>query len=230
MKENILIIGDIAGRYDELLRVEEAARKVHSDFSVISVGDMVDRGPASPAVVEHFRTSPDHYAVLGNHEHMMIDWYSSESKYPKEFRWDVWLGNGGDVTKTSYEVSSDPNILQRHLEYLKTLPDHLSIPTEQGDILVTHAPVHPVLGLTRQLELPLYDIDSILWNRMLPVPSEKYAMQFFGHNAVHCVQFCNYNDNPYAVNVDTSRGRKLSGVFWPSLEIVESSYTERKPS
>ncbi len=62
-----IIIGDIHGCWAELERLlDELA--VTDDDRVISVGDLVDRGPDSERVADFFRTRPNAVAVMGNHE------------------------------------------------------------------------------------------------------------------------------------------------------------------
>src|SRR3990167_4499879 len=87
------IVGDIAGRYDQLL----ALLKKMPDDEVISIGDMIDRGPKSKEVIEWFMKNGK--AILGNHEHMMLDFYRNENYYEH----DVWQQNGGSVTLTSFD-------------------------------------------------------------------------------------------------------------------------------
>jgi hypothetical protein len=73
------IIGDIHGCLAELRALEakvnrHAARHGVDPF-IVSVGDLVDRGPDSAGVVRHFRAGWDagtHGALLGNHEHEML--------------------------------------------------------------------------------------------------------------------------------------------------------------
>lgn len=63
----MLIIGDIHGCFDELCDLLAAAGVVDGEV-VVSVGDLVDRGPAPGAVVDLFRTRPGAIALCGNHE------------------------------------------------------------------------------------------------------------------------------------------------------------------
>lgn len=61
------IIGDIHGCYDELQELLDRA-SIAGDDEIIAVGDIVDRGPDSPRVLEYFRTHAAARALLGNHE------------------------------------------------------------------------------------------------------------------------------------------------------------------
>jgi serine/threonine protein phosphatase 1 len=74
------VIGDIHGCYEAYLRLERRifihAAKHGVRPIIVSVGDLVDRGPASAQVVAHFRKGQragTHRAVLGNHEVMMLE-------------------------------------------------------------------------------------------------------------------------------------------------------------
>ncbi len=85
------IVGDIHGCFDKLLRLEgrirkHAAKRGASPF-IISVGDLVDRGPDSAKVVEHFRLGElagTHACIMGNHEQEMLR--VIESSAPQNFR------------------------------------------------------------------------------------------------------------------------------------------------
>lgn len=73
------LVGDIHGCYHEYLELEtrilQHARQTGVQPLIVSVGDLVDRGPDSAAVVDHFmrgREQGSHQAILGNHELMML--------------------------------------------------------------------------------------------------------------------------------------------------------------
>ncbi|MEZ4398534.1 MAG: metallophosphoesterase [Kofleriaceae bacterium] len=63
----MLIIGDIHGCHAELLALLDLAG-VGDDEVVVSVGDLVDRGPEPGAVIDFFRHRPGAVALCGNHE------------------------------------------------------------------------------------------------------------------------------------------------------------------
>lgn len=72
-------VGDIHGCYDALRRLEDRLA-AHSEARgatshVVSVGDLIDRGPQSAQVVQHFRRGSEagtHSAILGNHEDFLL--------------------------------------------------------------------------------------------------------------------------------------------------------------
>ena len=79
-KTHHYIVGDIHGCLHELLELEQLAQAHASrhDASalIVSVGDLVDRGPHSRGVLEHLRAGVDagtHAVVAGNHDAMMLE-------------------------------------------------------------------------------------------------------------------------------------------------------------
>jgi len=66
MKRDIYI-GDIHGCLDELLALLDQL-DVQPEDRVISLGDLVDRGPDSAGVWRFFRDRPNSVAIMGNHE------------------------------------------------------------------------------------------------------------------------------------------------------------------
>lgn len=79
-----IIIGDIHGEYDCLMRTLDTINYDPAKDIIYTVGDMIDRGPKSYEVVEFF-LQPRCYSIRGNHELMCID-----SEW-----WGTWLSNGG---------------------------------------------------------------------------------------------------------------------------------------
>ncbi|MEO0753684.1 MAG: metallophosphoesterase, partial [Pseudomonadota bacterium] len=74
-------IGDIHGRYDlldALLRAikQDAADRPNMETHLISLGDLIDRGPESDRVVECFSKPVDGFTathvLMGNHEEMLV--------------------------------------------------------------------------------------------------------------------------------------------------------------
>lgn len=62
-----ILIGDIHGCWDELRDLFDAIALTDDDI-VVSVGDLVDRGPDPIEVVDWFRARPNAVVVCGNHE------------------------------------------------------------------------------------------------------------------------------------------------------------------
>jgi serine/threonine protein phosphatase 1 len=83
-------ISDVHGCYDELMRL---LKKIDfsADDTLYLLGDIIDRGPNSIKCLEFARTTPNVIFILGNHEQMLLDYFTGKEK-------EVWLQNGGDKT------------------------------------------------------------------------------------------------------------------------------------
>ncbi len=88
------LVGDIHGCHDSLRALEDriathAARHDARPF-IVSVGDLIDRGPASRAVVEHFRqgiATGTHAAVCGNHDILLLETLQTFGPWPEDIPW-----------------------------------------------------------------------------------------------------------------------------------------------
>ncbi len=99
------VVGDIHGHVAKLRALmPELRERAESGDSLVFVGDFVDRGPESKAVISDvMRLSSDEWpgpvtALMGNHEDMMLDWISSQPRLDPA----VWIHNGGLDTIHSY--------------------------------------------------------------------------------------------------------------------------------
>ena len=143
-------IPDIHGRIDLL---ESAISRIleHSAgerATVVTLGDYVDRGPASRQVIDRLMGwRPDRLKVVnlkGNHEAMMWEVCNNLA----ELGW--WIRNGGDRTLASYGQSSpenpDPRIVPPvHLQWIANLA---LMHVDQHRVFV-HAAVDPKISLDR---------------------------------------------------------------------------------
>lgn len=62
-----VVVGDVHGCFEELVELLDEVRLAPDDL-LVSVGDLVDRGPAPGEVVRLFRERPNSVVVMGNHE------------------------------------------------------------------------------------------------------------------------------------------------------------------
>ncbi|MEE2742973.1 MAG: metallophosphoesterase, partial [Bdellovibrionota bacterium] len=89
---------DIHGCFEEYLRLEEKiikhAKKNHVRPFIISVGDIIDRGPDSKGLIDHFmrgRKDGTHEAVMGNHESFMLCYLECFTDLLQKRRFPSWL-------------------------------------------------------------------------------------------------------------------------------------------
>lgn len=211
------IIGDIAGNYKTL----RALLKKMPDEEPISVGDMVDRGPRSKEVLEFFMDNGR--AVAGNHEEMMLYSVLREEAQPGTMR--IWMYNGGGATYKNYmDGSGDLLIPVEHVEWLRKLPLYI----EEDGLLITHAPrwsdTYPDPNVLIPEEAGK---NAFLWNRHVPVRRYQDGVNIFGHNGDKEVKW--YQDEsgqPYAVCIDTSWAKILTGIHWPTMKIYQQEYID----
>lgn len=127
-----IIIGDIHGCYAELMDLLQKVGPGDSD-RIVSVGDMVNRGPATEKVLRFFRDEPNATAVLGNHEWEHIEaWFARESLPPAHAAARERLG--ADYGEW--------------IDWLTTLPAHLELP----EALIVHGMLEPGMTVAAQQE------------------------------------------------------------------------------
>lgn len=136
-----LVVGDIHGCFDEFLTLLEKAEITEHD-RVVSVGDLIDRGPKSAEVVRYFAERPGRFfAVRGNHEEKHIQ--NQERSFPTLAGWIVRHTTEGAAYKSM-------------LRHLATLPSYLDL----GEAIVVHAGLAPGIELAEQNPKVLMGVGS----------------------------------------------------------------------
>jgi serine/threonine protein phosphatase 1 len=162
----IYAIGDIHGRDDLLnalltqIEADDLARGA-ADTQIIFLGDLVDRGPGSAAVVETalaLKTSGRNVRFLmGNHEEVFVS--ACRKSDPKVTRF--FLRIGGEATVLSYPITRaeymtldmeqlterlDRLVPREHVEFIESFEDQIII----GDYVFVHAGIRPGVPLSDQ--------------------------------------------------------------------------------
>ncbi len=145
-----LVIGDIHGYALALDLLLEAAG-FGSDDLLITLGDYIDRGPSSKAVLDrliHLYATGRLIPLLGNHEEMLLDTATD----PCGSQAALWRACGGNQTLASYGLvkglPTDLNLIPpNHWRFLREVcrPYH-----ETATHLFTHANLDPALPLAEQ--------------------------------------------------------------------------------
>ena len=148
------VIPDIHGRNDLLCDglAEIAAHSRGVPGVIVTIGDYVDKGPASKEVVELLQSGVgDGWKLVtlkGNHDVMMVEALRGPSKMA------AWLAKGGDAALASY--GGDPSAVPRaHIDWL----DGLRLMHVDAHRLYVHAGVDAEIPLDRQ------DETTLLWKR-----------------------------------------------------------------
>ena len=211
------IIGDIAGQFKTLC----ALLAKMPDGEPISVGDMLDRGPNSEAVVNFFIN--EGRAVLGNHEDMFIEFLHGKEGVGGKYGTGIYQMNGGDATLSQFDTGDGRwDIPQQWVNWIRDLPleIRLDVPNEAGQFaIITHAPIHPIPEARRQLEY------GCLWNRNPTLKRIDGYYQLFGHNSYWDCRMEEDEDGPFATCLDTYKPM-LVGMHWPSMKLYSQEFID----
>ena len=161
--ERYYVIGDIHGRLDLLeelaIAIEEDDRKRRkADSTVVSLGDLVDRGPDSAGVIAFIRDWQQRRkmrVLAGNHEEMFLDSFEE----PAMLR--HFLKHGGRETLLSYGIKSKDlkklTLEELQKEIRKAVPksDRNFLRSFEnmivaGDYVFVHAGIDPTRPLDKQ--------------------------------------------------------------------------------
>lgn len=172
----IYAIGDVHGCHDAVLALEEKIRADAAAYAgvpplILYLGDYVDRGPASNAVIEHLATERhadgiERIALCGNHDDTFLKFIIDPLQHLR------WLDYGGDATLRSYGIDlADYRYGERGMRALgealrQRVPPHhiaflqdLPIAALSGRRLFVHAGIQPGVPLPQQKD---YDM---IWIR-----------------------------------------------------------------
>ena len=129
------VVGDLHGCLDLL---EEQLERQQFDTQrdrLFSVGDLIDRGPDSLGCLRLLRQSWFH-AVVGNHEGMLLNYFSLRNSYPHKST--VLLLNGGDWV-TRLESNEQEELREDLLPRVLSLPYVITVEDELETFHVAHA-------------------------------------------------------------------------------------------
>lgn len=221
----IYAIGDVHGCIDPLNRllekIDKDLRQRAVQSHLIFLGDLVDRGSQSAAVVRRILEDglpTDRWdCLMGNHEEVMLDCYEGQREL-----YDRWLRYGGVQTLESYGLkaadifapTADLGATMReaipaeHIRFLKDFKDWVRL----GDYVFVHAGIRPNVPLEEQ------STRDLRWIRegFLDDASDHGVRVVHGHTIVPRVEF-----HRNRIAVDT--GCYLTGQL--SALVLESATT-----
>jgi serine/threonine protein phosphatase 1 len=202
-----LIIGDIQGCFAEFQDLLDKAGIAESD-AIIALGDLVDRGPASPQVLDFFMTQPTAQSLMGNHER----------KHVRAFRGEIQPALSQQITRR--QCGEDRYAAA--VAYMTTLPHFLELP----QAILVHAFFEPHVPLAAQRETviigtmggekylqqrydrPWYE----LYDGDKPIIVGHHDYQGTGEPFV-------YRDRVFGIDTGCCFGRALTGVLLPAFRL-----------
>lgn len=211
--DKYLIIGDVHGRYNEMMALFEAAPK---DRQIIFIGDYIDRGPDSSRVVSFVKKQIELGAIAlrGNHEDMILKAYGSD-EINETYAGQHFM-NGGVSTIASFlgnENSYNYKLFHQYVQdNLLDFIKGLKITFHTEDFLCVHAGVYPRLPLEEQRR------DDIIWIRdaFLSAPAEDfygYPLIIHGHSHEEVLK--------HEHRINTYQHGFVTGLLMPEREILQ---------
>lgn len=205
--QKTLVIGDIHGCHFELQALLDKAGLGDGD-AIISIGDLVDRGPESPQVAAFFQTTPNTQAVMGNHER----------KHVRAARHEVQLSISQRISQQQFG-----QIYQDALLWMSGLPLYI----ELDEAIIFHGYYEPGIALDQQNPSVLCGTmggEKILRERYTSSWFELYDAEkpaIVGHyNYTHSDQPFVYRDRVFGLDTDCVTGKALTGILLPSFQII----------
>jgi serine/threonine protein phosphatase 1 len=201
------LIGDIHGCYAELLDLLEKAG-LSGDDRIIALGDIVDRGPETPQVLEFFQSRPGALSLMGNHERKHIRWSQGEVK-----------------PALSQQISKEQlgQAYPDALTFMETFPIYLElpeailvhgclepgVPLEEQRVTVVCGTMSGERYLAEQYDWPWYE----LYRGEKPVIFAHYDFLRSGKPFI-------YQDRLFGLDTSCVHGGRLTGLLLPGFTFV----------
>jgi len=146
------VIGDIHSHYDQFIEVLDKAGFQNDKDILISLGDLVDRGPKPIEVVEKVMEIKNFIHILGNHD----VWCYQFLKH--NYKPNIWISQGGSSTVRAY--SGKPELIKKHRDFFKKA--RLYYIDEESRLFV-HGGFNPDIPFKNQSD----DKELLIWDRSL---------------------------------------------------------------
>jgi serine/threonine protein phosphatase 1 len=196
-----LIIGDIHACHAELLALLDRAG-CSDDEVIVSVGDLVDRGPEPGAVLDFFRARPNRLAICGNHERKHIrNVLSYSQQVTREQLGERYADDVAWMAKLPYHLETDDVRIVHFGHFpgvaLDEVPEDVRAGTTSGE------------GRLRERygDRPWWE----LYDDAVPI--------VFGH-AVFTPEPLVVRDRVFGIDTGACHGHRLTGLLVPQMRLV----------
>ncbi len=202
-------IGDVHGEAEKLERlhdfIREDAQRKGAQHMIVFLGDLIDRGPDSRAVIARAmeaEAAGEAISVKGNHEELMIHAYERDETVGLYH----WASNGGDDTIRSYQNVNGTHDHWRdaidpdHMKWMRALPS--IIRDEARGLVFVHAGIDPARFPECPEGIRIWTRSRKFYNEMLwpKRPELEGLMVVHGHTPTLDKE---PDQNPRRINVDT---------------------------
>lgn len=194
---SVYVMSDIHGDYNAFSKMLNLI-----DFSIKDdlyiIGDVIDRGLSGIKIIQEIMNVSNIHMLMGNHEDMMITYYTTLSKFDKT----LWFRNGGEVTYNTFESLSRQEQI-KIFDWLRKLPVKKKVFVNGNNYTLGHA---CPWGKEK---------DEVLWERIAPeynTPKEGFFV--CGHTPTILLSgnsdiFKSVDERTYFIDCGTTFGYKL---------------------
>ncbi len=201
------IIGDLHGCFALLERLLSSVHFDPQQDRLFSVGDLIDRGPESLRCLQ-LLTEPWFYAVLGNHEVMIINFFLSYLQngvfqHLSDTEDSGFLENGGEWVNAYFDIEQRCMFpaFTKALEPLLSLPLLLVVGENQCRFHIIHAQLTktksdktiPSVYVDKDIDrwlahekIPKCAVNNLLWGRSLTIKKHLLATKQTGLSTTFC--------------------------------------------
>lgn len=175
------VMSDLHGCYDLYLQMLS-----HIGFSaedhLYVLGDVLDRGDKSIALLTDLCSRPNATLLLGNHEWMgrYVMARPEDTDPLSERKRDHWFLNGGEVTLRQFLALSEGD-RELILTYLNALPTHETLSVGDKTFVLVHAGLNPLKSLEDLWRVPEYDLVWLRPDLSQPAFPAESVFTVFGH-------------------------------------------------
>ncbi|MDZ7714829.1 MAG: metallophosphoesterase family protein [Balneolaceae bacterium] len=213
--QKFVAIGDIHG-CNQSMEALLSKLEEYKDRQFVFVGDYIDRGPNSKAVVDlllAFRKEYDCVFLRGNHEQMMLDAYEENDP-------SLWMMNGGRSMLDSYDtIFKEFDIPENHMDFYRSTKMYY----DTEDYFFVHAGLSPARTIADSLDHESA-AKEFLWERShlnaFETAWEKTVV--FGHTPrPHPIRKKNMIGIDTGCVYDKMGYGKLTAVLLPEIEFIQ---------
>ena len=207
------VVGDIHGMNTYLKKALEVVNFDYENDLLISLGDIVDRGPDVYDCVETLLKIKNKVVCLGNHDAWFIEFINT-GVHPQN-----WLQGGYD-TCNSYCLRANKEIILKFSDYITSLEPE-DIPLSHKDFFRNMVPYHTTedkkcfvhAGYDRKKYISQQGINTLTWDRTLI----QKVVAFIRSNKDESAHFDDIN------NFNKVFIGHTPTIFWRTSDIIKNS-------
>jgi serine/threonine protein phosphatase 1 len=202
-----LVVGDIHGCYFEFRSLLDKAGLGQGDV-IISVGDCVDRGPETPAVLSFFKEIHQAHLIMGNHER----------KHVRGSHNEVRLARSQEISQIQFGDAYTAAV-----SFMATLPLYLDLP----DVLIVHGFFEP--GIPCEEQKPSVLCGTMGGGKYLQTRYDRPWYELYYGNKPLLVGHENYTgtnrpfiyqDRVFGLDTGCVTGKALTSLLLPAFQFI----------